>query len=317
MTGGDHDRFAMSILTTIVPIFSVVLLGWGARARGFMPAAFLRPANRLVYHLAIPAMIFSAISKGSLKAQFDQAVLWVCLGAIGAVFLGAWVLGRVLCRRRSRIGTFMQSAFHANLGYMGFAVAYYHIGQEGLVRASIIAGFIMILQNVLAVVALQVYGEKAPGPRGARRVALKILGNPVIVSAAAGILFSLSGAVLPQVVERTLEIMSSLALPMALLLIGASLSLEMLRREVVGALSAVCLLKLMGLPAIGFALFRALGMPVEAYLPALILLASPTATLTYVMAGEMKGDPDFAVAAISASTLLSSASYSFWLHLAG
>jgi len=118
------------------------------------------------------------------------------------------------------------------------------------------------------------------------------------------------------VIDRSLQILSSLALPMALLLIGASLSLGMLRTKVLAALSAVCLMKLVALPAIGFCLFRYLAIPVDSYLPALILLASPTATLTYVMAEEMKGDPGFAVAAISASTLLSSASYAFWLHVA-
>jgi hypothetical protein len=52
------------------------------------------------------------------------------------------------------------------------------------------------------------------------------------------------------------------------------------------------------------------------YLPALILLASPTATVTYVMAKEIDGDPDFAVAAISVITLLSGLSYLFWLTIA-
>jgi hypothetical protein len=41
------------------------------------------------------------------------------------------------------------------------------------------------------------------------------------------------------------------------------------------------------------------GVDPQGYLPGLILLASPTATLTYVMAKEMNGDEDFAVAALS------------------
>jgi predicted permease len=211
----------------------------------------------------------------------------------------------------------MQSTFHGNLGYVALAVAYYHLGQEGLIRASIFAGFIMILQNILAVVALQAYGGEASARRGSVHAVFKILGNPVILSATAGILFSLSGAALPLVIDRSLQILSSLALPMALLLIGASLSLEVLRREILTALSVACLMKLVLLPMIGYALFRYLGISVDNYLPALILLASPTATLTYVMAEEMKGDPRFAVAAISVCTLLSSVSYAIWLYVAG
>jgi predicted permease len=47
------------------------------------------------------------------------------------------------------------------------------------------------------------------------------------------------------------------------------------------------------------------------------LLASPTATVTYVMAKEMKGDSEFAVAAISLHTLLSAITFSIWLNVAG
>jgi len=56
----------MPFLTTIVPIFLLILLGLCAKQRGFMPPEFLGPANRLVFYLAIPAMIFRSISKASL-----------------------------------------------------------------------------------------------------------------------------------------------------------------------------------------------------------------------------------------------------------
>jgi hypothetical protein len=57
----------MYIVSTIIPIFAVIILGWFARWRGFIPPEFLGPANRLVYYLAIPAMIFRGIPRDSLK----------------------------------------------------------------------------------------------------------------------------------------------------------------------------------------------------------------------------------------------------------
>ena len=44
-----------------------------------------------------------------------------------------------------------------------------------------------------------------------------------------------------------------------------------------------------------------------------MLLASPCAVMAYVMAREMGADSDFAVAAISATTLISAVTFSFWL----
>jgi predicted permease len=124
----------------------------------------------------------------------------------------------------------------------------------------------------------------------------------------------------PRVIGRSIDILGGLAPPMALLLIGASLSLNLMRKYLLPTLGAVAL-KLLLLPAGGLLLFNLFHLEPGAYLPALILLCSPTATISYVMAREMHGDADFAVAAISASTLFSSLTFIIWLagvsHLAG
>ena len=142
----------------------------------------------------------------------------------------------------------------------------------------------------------------------------KIIANPVIVSAFAGILFSGIGLPMPLVLDRSLQILAGLALPMALLIIGGSLSIRRMR-ERLGAVTGSCFLKLILLPALGLLFFRAAGQGPVDYLPAIILLASPTATIAYVMAREMEGDADFAVAAISASTLFSAVTFVFWLSV--
>ncbi len=307
---------AMNIITTIVPIFAVILIGWLARRQGFMPDDFFSPANRLVYYVAIPAMVFKAVSGASLKVQFNSLVVGIALAAVLVVFALAWAFAATLRLGHQQRGTFVQESFHGNLGYIGLAVAYYYLGTEGFVRAGIIAAFIMIWQNLLAVIVLQVNSEEATAAGGWQKVVLKIIGNPIILAAMAGILFSLSGLSIPAVIGRCLDILSDLALPLALLIIGGSLSFEMARlRPVILLLSAA--IKLIALPALGFTAYRLFGLEPADSLPAVILLASPSATVSYVMAREMKGDADFAVAAISASTLLSAVTFAFWLHVGG
>ncbi|NNF99007.1 MAG: AEC family transporter [Desulfobacteraceae bacterium] len=306
----------MEILSTIIPIFIIVILGWVARKKGFIPEAFLGPANRLVYYLAIPAMIFRAISKSSLGTQFQGAVLLITLFSAAMAYFLAFLICRFRHLPNSRRGTFIQSAGHGNLGYIGLAVAFYFLGDSGLVRAGIIAGFLMILQNLLSVIALQAYASEKDDAFNKTAVIKKIFANPVILSALAGIGSSALQIPIPVIILRSLDILSGLALPTALLLIGASISLHLMRsywRVVTGAI----FIKLFILPGIGFLLFNLLSVDAVDYLPGLILLAAPTATIAYVMGREMQGDTDFAVAAISASTLLSALSISIWLSLAG
>ncbi len=305
----------MHIASTIIPIFTIVIIGWLIRLKGFVQPEFLGPANRLVFYIAIPAMIFRAVSKASFKAQFNLTVLLITLFSVLAVFALSWVAGRTAKIKRSNLGTFIQASIHGNLGYIGLAVAYYHMGQEGFVKAGIIGGFVMILQNFLAVAALALYNKEVPFGENKLFFVQKVFGNPVIVSAMAGILFSVAEVQVPDVIGRVLDILGNLSLPMALLVIGASLSFEVMRLSVFSVLSTG-FLKLVLLPGIGFILYGFYGISPNEYLPGLILLASPTATIAYIMAKEMNGDADFAVAAISSSTLISAVTFSFWLNVA-
>jgi predicted permease len=306
----------VNIVSTIIPIFAVIFLGWFVRYKGLVPVQLLGPANRLVYYVAVPAMIFREIAAASFTEQFNATLLGCTLLPVLLVFVLSFAGGSLARIPRTSLGTFMQSSFHGNLGYIGLAVAYYFLGTEGFVRAGIIAGFLMLLQNFLAVIALQVCSAGSLSRPDVRFMVSRIVGNPVILSALGGMAFSVSGASVPLLIDRSLKILSGLALPLALIVIGASLSFELIRLRIFSALGAG-MLKLVVLPAMGYLLYGWFGVAAQDYLPGLILLAAPTATLTYVMATEMKGDVELAVAAISINTLLSAVTFTVWLGIAG
>ena len=307
----------MQIFATIIPIFAVVILGLVARKRGFMPPAFLDPANRLVYYLAIPALIFKSVAKASFVTEFNVTVLIVTLSSAFLAYAGAWVGGHFTRWPQGRIGAFIQCSAHGNHGYIGIPVAFYFLGPSGLAKASILAGFLMIMQNILSVIVLQAHmAETADPGKKVRDVAEKLVHNPIIVSAAAGMVVSIFKISLPGVLHRFLDILSGLAPPMSLLLIGASLSLQVMRKNLMSVAGAVAI-KIVLLPLSGLAIFSILGVPAEQYVSGLILLATPTATVAYVMAKEMQGDAEFAVAAISTSTIVSAFTYLIWLAVVG
>ena len=304
----------MSTIATIIPIFAIITLGAFARRWGFIPQTFLEPANRLVYYLAIPAMVFRAIAGASLQKELNLFILLITLACVLAVAVTVFLASYVTRIKSSSRGTFAQCAFHGNLGYIGFAVIYYYLGDSGLARGSLLAGFIMILQNLLAVIALQIASPNGSSGSYFGRFVGRIIINPVILSALLAIGYASLGLPLPEIVNRTLKILGGLALPTALLLIGASLSFSLVRIQLSGALVS-SLIKIILLPTLGCVLFFKFGFTADVFLPALILLAAPPATMTYVFAKEMRGDADLAVAAISVGTVGSALTYIFWLHL--
>jgi predicted permease len=302
----------LDVVNTIVPVFLVILLGYFLHTKELLPTPIIGPLNRLVFYLAIPAMIFREISRVSFTAYFSPFVLAGTLAPILMVFFLGLGVQRVLKIPPSFAGTFLQASQHGNLGYIGLAVAYYLLGAEGLTAASILAGFMMLLQNFLSVLGLQMFYQ---GPERKHKVwffTKKIVGNPVVLSALAGIVFSVFTIPVPTIADRGLKIISDMSLPLALLIIGGSLSFDLIRSNLKLAVGAG-ILKLLFLPALGLLLYAVLRVPVALFVPGLILLASPTATVTYVMASEMQGSTDLATSAVTMNTLASCVTFIFWL----
>lgn len=307
----DFDSYKMSICNTILPIFIVVLLGWILMRIGFLQEDLLGPANKLVFYVAIPAMVFNALAKASFKANFDGGILLITVISALIGYAISWMFALLHRLENWQIGSYVQSAFHGNLGYVGLAVSFYYLGEPGFVKASILAGFMFLFQNLLSVFALT-YNDQNRNICNAKSLIQNILLNPVIISAMGGIGFSLSGVTLPIILVRSLEIISDFALPLALLIIGASINLSKVKKYFKWGTTA-SLIKLVIIPAIGFMGFLFAGFTADQFLPALILLATPSATTSYVMSKEMNGDPNLAVIIISMTTLLSAITISIWL----
>jgi predicted permease len=303
------------IIATIAPVFAIILLGLLLRRFEFLPEAFLKTANRLTYYVAIPAMMVRQIAQASFSGDLNFAAVAATLAPLIIVLaLGFYLVRFMRFTHPAQAGTFVQCTFHANLGYIGLAVAYYYLGGTGLAQAGILAGFLIIFQNLLAVAVLGRSRFKGKARAALPYLFHEILLHPVILSVMTGMAISLSGITMPVILDRSLKILGDMALPLALLVIGASLSFTRLQEQMKPMFS-IAALKLIVLPGLGLSLYRTAGLVRAEYIPGLILLASPPATIVYVMAVEMGGDPDLASAAISAGTLISAASFTFWLGL--
>jgi predicted permease len=225
----------------------------------------------------------------------------------------AYLLARVIRLAPGRTATFVQTSFHGNLGYVGLAVVFYTLGPEGRGAASVLAGFLILFQNVMSI---GMFTFVAAGDQKVDLKAVgKFLGNPIILATLLGLFSSAAGVRIPHFLDRSFVIVGDMALPLALLIIGGSLTAAPGRRIQLVAFSTI--FKLLLLPLTGFLLFRAMGVSPTQAETAVILLASPSATVTYVMASEMGGEPELAAAAVTISTIISIITYTIWIAVMG
>lgn len=306
-------------ITHILPVFSIIGMGYVLMQRHFVGEAFITAANRLVYYVAVPAMLFHEVARSSFSQNFHGGAVLSMLAGLGVITASALLCAHLSAKPAAFKATFVHSAFHGNLGYMAYAIAFYALGDKFFAQTALLSSFLIIAQNLLAVCVFAYFrpGDTSPSARHGMDPAgtvKRILTNPIIVSVMVGTGFSYLSISLHPAVSQSLKILSGMALPLALLLIGTSLSFRALGK-LIPIISVIGFLKLIAFPVLVYGLMRWGSVPRSFHMPVLILTAAPPATVTYIMASELGGDTELAAAATSLLTLLSGCTYAVLLSL--
>ena len=128
----------------------------------------------------------------------------------------------------SRQAVLIQCIFRSNFVIFGYQVVANVYGAERAAVASVMAAIVVPLYNVLAVVTLE-YFQKSK--KGLRPVLIGIAKNPLIIGAAAALLFKLSGITIPTPVHTGLSDLAGIATPLALVVLGGTFHFNALRHN--------------------------------------------------------------------------------------
>jgi predicted permease len=310
----------MQIVNILAPVLLLVLLGFLLRKISIFEVSFFKNCAKLTYRIGLPALLFMKIAYAEADLGSSWKISLAMMSAIASVGLIAAVTARIFMHDHRRRRTFILTSFYSNTAYVGLPVILYALsigsGNSRLVDAASMAVAPMIpFVNLLSIIVMG-SGEKGNKltVSGLLKILKRILLNPLIIACLSGLLVSSMDIPLPNLLTRSLDSLGNMALPLALLSIGAGLSFGSLKGTffptVTAALFNICLL-----PLIGYLFSRYFGLSDSYTLIALIFLACPTAAATFVYAREMDGDHVFAVNVIVLSTLLSTLSLGLVLAL--
>jgi len=293
------------ILETLAPLALLIVLGSVLAHIRFLGETFIADLNKLAFWIALPALIFTSASGGSLAGGRVGPIVAVLIGATLLITIVAWAASYALRMPATARGTLAQSAFRGNLAYIGLPVLANSYGANSpAMSAGVIAMVLtMAVYNILAVVVLQASRHAASKAEG-RGIVRSIATNPLLIAGLLGLIVPLLHVRLPLFLDRTLQSLGAAAVPIALLCIGGSLVIVPLRGRQAGIVAAA-LLKIAVLPAIVYGLGRLAGLDATALRIALVFAACPTAAASFVMARQMGGDEGLASGSIALSTLLS------------
>ena len=301
-----HTR-RMSNALLLLPDFLLIALGSLLCRKTALDRPVWDAAERLVYYLLFPVLLFNSILKSPLQpAQtFHFAVASVSVmacGIVAALAIGRWP---GLDARRHASGA--QTAYRFN-SFIGLALAERLGGAPGLALMALCIGLCVPLANIAAVWPLARHGGHSYGR--------ELLRNPLILSTVAGLLANAAGLRFPDAVSTTLQRIGLAALPLGLMATGAGLRIGGLKASP-GLAAALMAVRHALLPALAIGLTAALALPGEQRLILVLFAALPTASSAYVLTARMGGDGGYVAGLVTLSTLLGMISVPFWLAVLG
>ena len=306
----------LTALLIILPIFLVIGLGVFLRWREFVTPDGSKALSRFVFRIAAPLYLLRSIGSKPISesAHFETIVIIVGVTVLTAAVTYLASRGQ----SRQRIGVMAQGSFRSNTFFFGLPVVTQAYGDAAVSQAAVIIGTMVITYNLLGALVLVLPRQRM----SARSTKLWIetvsdmVRNPLVLAILGGIALSSSGSIIPEAIDRTLEMVGRTALPLALLSIGVGLDPR--HRPLEGRASLVIsMIKLVIYPAAIWWALRAIGLEGDALRIPVVLLSSPCAIMSYIMVKEMSGDEQLASAFVIGTTLMSVVTSVGWLVFLG
>jgi hypothetical protein len=277
-------------LNVVTPLFLAMAIGYFIKQIKIIDDHSLAVMNGVCFRIFLPTLLFYNIYSTDLKAVLNGRLMIYSLGTL-AVALGVlFVLIPLLEKDNRRRGVLIQGIFRGNFVLFGIPVAQALAPPEQVGVAALIIAITVPLNNAISVVILEIFrGGRVDVPRIARGVVT----NPNIVGSALGLLLLVAGIKLPYPAEKIALDFSRVATPLALMLLGGSMSFRTvggaIRPIVIGVLGKLVILPMVFLPLSIWMGYRDIEL-----ITLMVLYGAPAAVASYTMAQQMEADGDLA-----------------------
>ena len=307
-----------SILTTVLPVFGLIVLGFAFARFKLVDQATARGLTQFVFTLAIPALLFRtvALTKPQEATPFG---LWIAF--FGGLAL-TWIITGLLARRFASLSASggaaaSMAAGFGNIALLGTPLALAHFGQA----AAVPVGLVLSIHAPLLWFAATLHREIARHSgnisfaRLGRELFISLAGNAIVLALLAAALWRLTGLGLHPVADRMLSMLSDASVPTALFALGLSLSAYSLRGQWTGMMILIAM-KMVLMPVLVFLALRyvVLVPPFWGHV-ALLLAAMPTGANAFLFAHRNEESVAAVSAAIALGTGLAALTASLLLYL--
>jgi hypothetical protein len=299
------------IISALIPIFSLILIGYFFRQIRFPSEGFWPSADRLTYYVLMPSLLVYKLSTASLDSLDGFNFVSTGIAGILVLLVIVILLNKKMKMQGASFTSVVQGTVRFNT-YVFLALSASMFGDDGLVLSALLITFAIPLINIICITVFALYVNDSK--LTFLSLLKSIVTNPLILACFIGGGINYIGFTLPVPVEKIFYILSAAALPMGLLSVGVGLELKGLmstKNELFIATS----FKLLLMPLIMYAIGTALDLNTIALSVILIFAAMPTAPSSFVLARQLGGNVKLMSSIITLQTLVSIFTIAFIIQM--
>lgn len=217
----------LGILSTTAPIFILIALGYIAVRSRLFPAEDAHGLGRFVLYFALPSLIFTTITQMEFSEVIDPSYLTVYgLGSILSFLIGLSVSKFIFADSLARggiKGIGMAASNSAFFGYPVLLLTFDHPPTNAFAMCVMIENVVIL---PLALMAIEYSAGRSNGTGLASALASmasRVARNPLVIAIVSGIAISAAGLDIPDVIDKSLDMLGRTSAAVALFVVGASL----------------------------------------------------------------------------------------------
>ena len=275
-----------AVLNSALPIFALILTSFLCGRFNVFDRTATDNLNRFAVYLALPALIFTAMSRIGVEQVSQFGFIGAFCGGIAATFATGFAISRLRGRRVANASIEGLDAGYSNVGFMGIPMCLLVFGPDSAPASIIATLFTACVLFLFAIVVVEMDLQKG-ATLGATiaKVARSLLTSPLFIAPVAGLAVGLSGFALPAPFMSFTTLLGGAASPAALVCIGLFLAQERVVTHDANSIAILVSLKLVMQPAVTALLaFHVFAMPPLWSHSAVILSALPIGSGPFTIA---------------------------------
>jgi hypothetical protein len=307
------------VLSSLLPVVLLIAIGLIAGREGWIRAVAIKDLSNLVFMVLTPALLFRTMSTVHVEQLNFKPVAIYFVAA--ALLFSAMLVWHGASRRATVLAL---AAIFGNTVTIGIPLVGLAYGDAGLVTLFTLVSVHSLVLLTLGTVLLELAvarEEAAAGTGHGRHMMLTVLGavrngivHPVPLPIIVGLLFAQTSLVIPAVLDRPLQLLANAFGPLALVLVGVTLTQVRVGTHLKGALG-LTFMKNLAFPALVAALSCSLGLNGLPLTVMIVAASLPIGANVFMFSQRYEVAEELVTASVAVSTGLGLVSISLVMAL--